>query len=208
MQGVFTFADGWLNFFLRLLYHLGYRISRLQFKIFLPADSSVSIDWPTLHAFGRAGRRPFCRDFFVENGKIFVGKNGASWKNFCGSKIFSWVNFWCEPKRGLALWALGRASWAFCTTRRVVKTSKRLAILENSYLLGRNSVASPPSANGRSRFFKSDLFSYFFLFFILLKSYFYIIAFSFISHWIADRWKNIVKPSIVVSTCFSLFFAV
>ena len=41
-----------------------------------------------LHAFGRAGRRPFCRDFFVENGKIFVGKSGQAGKNFRGSKIF------------------------------------------------------------------------------------------------------------------------
>ena len=184
MQGVFTFADGWLNFFLRLLYHLGYRISRLQFKIFLPADSSVSIDWPTLHAFGRAGRRPFCRDFFVENGKIFVGKSGQAGKNFCGSKIFDGVNFGANQKRAMPWSSMQWPFWRFVRGEALSKLLKGCPVTGQPS--GRNGVApAPPPPSGGVAFFKSDLLFYLVLYSVLLKWSFYIIKFSFIYHWIA-----------------------
>lgn len=184
MQGVFTFADGWLNFFLRLLYHLGYRISRLQFKIFLPADSSVSIDWPTLHAFGRAGRRPFCRDFFVENGKIFVGKSGQAGKNFRGSKIFDGVNFGANQKRAVPWSSMQWPFWRFVRGEALSK------LLKGCPATGQPFGAEwrcprPSSAIGRSRFFKSDLLCCLIPFCILLKWSFYLVKFSFLYYWIA-----------------------
>lgn len=111
LLGLWELAVCWSRFFLRL-------------EKILSAGSSVSIDWPTLHAFGRAGRRPFCRDFFVENGKIFVGKSGQAGKNFRDSKIFDGVNFWWKPKRGLRPEALGRAFLTFVRPEGVSKVLK------------------------------------------------------------------------------------
>jgi len=72
----------------------------LRFEKSLSADSSVSIDWPTLHAFGRAGRRPFCRIFSLKTEKFLLAKMGQAGKNFRGSKIFDgWILV--KTKRGL-----------------------------------------------------------------------------------------------------------
>jgi hypothetical protein len=43
----------------------------------------------------------FLPNFFVENGKIFVGKSGQAGKNFRGSKIFDGVNFGANQKRAM-----------------------------------------------------------------------------------------------------------
>lgn len=71
----------------------------LRFEKSLSADSSVSIDWPTGHVFERAGRRPFLPNFFVENGKIFVGKKWGKLEKIFAVRKFLTGEFLVKTKK-------------------------------------------------------------------------------------------------------------
>ena len=98
-------------------------------RFFCGSKNLVSrlIGWyrPTDWARFRACRaQTFLPIFFVENGKNFVGKNGASWKKFSRFENFWRGEFWCKPKEGYALELHAMAFLTFVRPEGVSKVLK------------------------------------------------------------------------------------
>ena len=94
------------------------------------------------HAFGRAGRRPFCRDFLLKSEKFLLAKSRQAGKNFCGSKIFSVGEFWWNQKRAPPLSPLQGHFRRFARPEGVSKLLKCCPVTGQH--LGRNGVAPAP----------------------------------------------------------------